>query len=221
MDTHKQQIWRQKAERVIEALARNNMKGYYVERCAEVPAKVASLLRDGDTVAVGGSMTLRETGVLELLHSGRYRFLDRYASGLTPEQVRQVFIDSFSADAYLASANAVTLNGEIYNVDGNSNRIAAISFGPRRVILVVSCDKIVRDIEEAAIRVKSCAAPANAVRLGCHTFCAENGVCAGLRGTMTAGCSDEQRICANYLICARQREKDRIQVILVGEETGY
>ena len=220
-DKHEQQVQRLQAERVIEGLRRNNMQGYFVETAAEVPARVAELLHDGDTVAVGGSMTLERTGVLDLLRSGRYRFLDRYAPGLTGDEVRRIFVESFAADAYISSVNAVTLAGELYNVDGNGNRVAAICYGPRSVILVAGVNKIVRDIDEAAARVKRIAAPANAVRLHKDTPCAHTGSCAGLHGDMPAGCRSADRICCHYVVSAYQREKDRIKVLLVGEPRGY
>lgn len=205
----------------IAALERNNMRGYYVETAAEVPALVASLLHKGDTVAVGGSVTLEETGVMELLRNGDYQFLDRYAEGLSREQVTAIFQKSVFADAYLCSSNAVTLRGELYNVDGNSNRIAAIAFGPRSVILVVGVQKLVPDLEAAVERVKTIAAPQNAKRLSCDTYCAGTGSCAGTGAGMTVGCGTDTRICCNYLVSAKQRHKDRIKVIFVGEHVGY
>lgn len=208
-------------KQVIAGLERNNMTGYYVDSAAEVVDKVKQLLRPGDTVAVGGSMSLEQAGVLHLLRSGSYHFLDRYAPGLTPEQVREIYLKSFAADAYLSSVNAITLNGELYNVDGRSNRIAAIAYGPSSVILVVGCNKIVKDIDEAIGRVKRLAAPANATRLHCDTPCTEAGCCAGIRGSMTAGCNNERRICCNYMVSAYQRDQGRIKVILVGEPLGY
>ena len=203
------------------ALRRNNMAAYYVETASEVPALVASLLNKGDTVAVGGSVTLDQTGVMDLLRSGDYRFLDRYEEGLTREEVTRIFKESFFADAYLCSANAVTARGELYNVDGNSNRIAAIAFGPSSVILVVGVQKLVPDLEAAKERVKCIAAPLNAKRLSCDTYCAQSGICAGAQDGMTVGCGTDARICCNYLVSARQRHKDRIKVIFVGEEVGY
>lgn len=205
----------------MAALERNNMCGYYVETAAEVPAMVASLLNKGDTVAVGGSMTLEETGVMDLLRNGDYRFLDRYEEGLTREQMTEIFQKSFFADAYLCSSNAVTMHGELYNVDGNSNRIAAIAFGPKSVILVVGVQKLVPTLQAAIERVKTVAAPRNAKRLSCETYCAERGNCAGSNGGMTVGCGTDARICCNYLVSARQRHKGRIKVIFVGESVGY
>lgn len=221
MDASKRQIIETTCLRVVENLKKNNMEACYLPSAAAVPEQVASWLHEGDTVAVGGSMTLVEAGVLSLLKSGKYRFLDRYAPGLTPEETRRIFIESFRADAYLCSANAITLNGELYNVDGNSNRVAAICYGPSSVIVVAGYNKIVRDLDAAVQRVKQTAAPANAVRLRCETPCASRGSCAGLNGGMTAGCAGDSRICCNYLVSARQREKGRIKVILVGRELGY
>ncbi|HIZ19391.1 MAG TPA: lactate utilization protein [Firmicutes bacterium] len=222
MDKAERQIRELQIRKTMENLRKNRMEAFYVPTAAEVPEQVASLLNVGDTVAVGGSMTLEQAGVMDLLRSGKYRFLDRYAPGLTPEQVRQVFLDSFSADAYLCSANAVTMNGELYNVDGNSNRVAAICYGPRSVIIVAGCNKLVPDLKAAFQRVKLTAAPANAARLGCATYCASAGVCQGLdEEAPTAGCGTQARICCNYVVSACQREAGRIKVILVGEPLGY
>ena len=211
----------QNVQTAMAALERNNMAAYYVEKASDVPAMVASLLQKGDTVAVGGSVTLDETGVMSLLRSGDYRFLDRYAEGLTRDEITKVFQDSFFADAYVCSSNAVTMNGELYNVDGNSNRIAAIAFGPKSVILVVGVQKLVPDLDAAKMRLKEIAAPKNAKRLSCETYCAKTGVCMGIDGDMTSGCATDARICCNYLVSAKQRHKNRIKVVFVGEPVGY
>ena len=121
----------------------------------------------------------------------------------------------------MTSSNAVTERGELYNVDGNSNRIAAIAFGPSRVIMVVGINKIVPDLDAAIRRVKTIAAPKNTQRLSCKTYCEAAGKCAGLDGDLCAGCASDARICCNYLVSAKQREPGRIHVIFVGEELGY
>ena len=205
----------------MDALRQNRMAAYYVDTRAEVVPLVQSLLRKGESVAVGGSQTLAQTGVLDLLRSGDYRFFDRYAPGLSQEQIFEVFRQSFTADTYLCSANAITLQGELYNVDGNSNRIAAICFGPRSVIIVAGKNKLVDDLDAAIRRVKTCAAPPNARRQNKQTACAAAGCCRCPDGGMTDGCRSEDRMCCNYLISARQRFPDRIKVILVGEDLGY
>lgn len=222
MDESKRAVIEAQCLQAVENLRKNNMEACYLPSAAEVPAQVERWLHEGDTVAVGGSVTLQETGILERLRSGPYRFLDRYAPGLSAEQVRRIFIESFDADAYLCSANAVTLGGELYNVDGNSNRIAALCYGPRSVIVVAGFNKLVPDIGAAVRRVKTVAAPANSKRLNCQTPCAATGVCSGWqREDMTDGCRGDARICCNYLVSARQREQGRIKVLLVGEALGY
>lgn len=206
-------------EKTIENLNKNNIQACFVHSRSDVADKVAELINEGDTVAVGGSVTLFETGVIDLLRSGKYNFIDRYAQGV---DTRQVFLDSFLADVYLASSNAVTMKGELYNVDGNSNRVAAILYGPESVILVVGCNKIVPDLRSAVRYVKQTAAPSNAVRLNCQTYCASTGVCQGIDDdNMTSGCGGNSRICSNYVVCAHQQVPNRIKVILVGEPCGY
>ena len=224
MDANKRQIMRKRVERTMEALRKNRMEAYYVESRADVKARVEALLREGDTVAVGGSVTLFETGVIELLRAGQYRFLDRTAPGLSPEEVRRIHLDSFAADAYLTSVNAITESGELYYVDGNGNRAACVLFGPESVILVAGVNKIVPDLEAAARRVKETAAPANALRLSCETYCREAGRCAALeqgKPGMTGGCAGAGRICCDYVVLAAQRRPGRIKVVLVGESLGY
>ena len=206
-------VTRQRMERTAEALRRNNMEAYLTDGRAGVAPLVKSLLHQGDTVSVGGSVSLDECGILELLRGGEYRFLDRYAPGLTREQQEELFRQSFFADAYLCSTNAVTENGELYNVDGNANRVAAITFGPASVILVVGCNKIVKDLAAADARVKAVAAPANAKRLSCKTPCAVTGQC--------ENCQSPGRICCTYVLHRYQRVPGRIKVILVGQELGY
>ena len=222
MHTAKQKVIKMQIEKTMENLRKNNMDAYYVEKSEDVKQKVAELIKEGDTVAVGGSETLVQTGVMDMLRSGKYRFLDRYAPGLDAEGIRRIFIESFSADVYLSSSNAVTMKGELYNVDGNSNRIAAICYGPKSVIMVAGCNKIVPDIKAAGLYVKKVSAPSNAVRLGSDTYCASAGVCKGIaEDSITAGCNCNGRICCNYLVSARQRVPGRIKVILVGEELGF
>lgn len=228
MDVHKTQVIQKQAERVMEALRKNRMEAYYVERAADVPGQVASLLREGDSVAAGGSMTLFETGVIDLLRTGPYCFLDRARPGLTAEEVRRIQLESFGADVYLTSVNAVTEAGELYFVDGNGNRAAAVLFGPERVILVVGINKIVSDLDGAVVRVKAIAAPANALRLSCDTCCRRTGRCASLERVtagkpagMTDGCAGEGRICCDYVVLGPQRKPGRITVLLVGETVGY
>ncbi len=208
-------------DKVLNNLRKNRMEAYYVDKKEEVLPLVQKMLPKGATVSTGGSMTLKETGVIDLLRSGDYRYLDRSREGITPEEKYQCERDTFFADCFLCSCNAITEGGELVNVDGYANRIAAISFGPKSVIMVVGINKLVKDVEEGISRVKKIAAPLNTKRLSCDTYCNKEGVCMGLEGGMADGCASPQRICSSYLICGPQRQENRIKVILVGEELGY
>ncbi|MGN0477999.1 MAG: lactate utilization protein [Hominenteromicrobium sp.] len=205
--------------RTMEALEKNNMSAYYAQTSAQAVRIVESLLCEGDTISCGGSVTLDETGVKALMRSGRYHFLDREAAQ-NDEQRQKIYRETFSADAYLTSSNAITEHGELYNVDGSGNRVAAMLFGPAKVIVVAGYNKIVRDLDAAAAYVKTVTTPANALRLNIDTPCT-HATCPGTDGEPCSGCRSENRICALYTVMARQRVKGRVHVILIGEEVGY
>ena len=210
-------------EKTMTNLKRNNMQPFYCETKEEACELVKTLLNSGDTVSYGGSVTLKQTGVYDLISSGKYNFLDRSACK-TPEETEELYRKVFRADAFFTSANAVTENGELYNVDGNSNRVAAILYGPKSVIAVCGVNKLVKNLDEAIKRVKTKAAPPNTVRLGIETPCAKTGECISLKKDapeMCEGCHGSGRICCNYVVCAQQRHIDRIKVIIIGEEYGY
>ncbi len=208
-------------EKTIKNLEKNNIDAYFIQTKEEIIPLIEKLVGEGSTVAVGGSVTLTEAGVLDHLRSGRYEFIDRYKEGLTPEEIEDVFRKSFSADAYFCSSNAVTEEGELYNVDGNANRIGAIAFGPKKVIMIVGVNKIVANIDEAVKRVKTVAAPKNARRLNCKTYCNVKGHCMDMEGGIGKGCNSPTRICKHYLVSTVQKYEGRIKVILVNEELGY
>lgn len=217
-------VTRNRLNRTKEALIANNFEVYTVSDRAEARATVQSLLTDGASIGVGGSETLNECDILSLVRDKKYRFIDRYEKGLTPEQVRERHIEALGADIYICSSNAVTENGELYNVDGNGNRIAAIAYGPKSVIIIAGANKIVKDIDDAVRRVKMLAAPANTKRLGMRSYCQAFGECKALAGGecgISSGCNGSNRICCDYLISAYQRQKGRIKVILVQESLGF
>lgn len=222
MNENVRSIISKRLERTAESLRKNNMEAYIAEDCAEAVRIAESLMNEGDTITCGGSVSLAESGVLDLMKSGKYNFLDRGAAK-SPEEVEELYRKAFSADVYLTSSNAVTENGELYNVDGNSNRVAAICYGPKSVIFVVGYNKVVRDLSEAVTRVKTCAAPPNSTRLSCNTPCTQTGECVSLKsgGDMPSGCKCEGRICCNYVVSAQQRHKGRMKVILVKEQLGF
>lgn len=215
MDKNKYDIIRLKMERCAEALRHNNIYCECVENTEEALDVISSLINPGDTVSVGGSMSLFEAGVIDYLRNGTYDFLDRYKAGLTPDEITDIYKQSFFCDVYFTSSNAITEKGELYNVDGNGNRVAAMLYGPKSVIVLAGYNKIVKDIDEAKKRVAEIAAPANAKRLNLDSPCTQTGRC--------VNCQNDSRICADTVIIGRQmpRFKDRIKVILVGEELGY
>ncbi|MBP5432800.1 lactate utilization protein [Ruminococcus sp.] len=222
MDNNKKNIIEKRINKVGENLKKNNMEFYYAETKKDVCSIVRTLIKEGDVITNGGTVTMKECGLSELLSSPEYTYLDR--SNMTPDEVAELYIKAFSTDVYISSSNAITEDGVLYNVDGNSNRIAAIAFGPKSVIIIAGYNKIVKDLKEAEIRVKREAAPPNCVRLDCATYCKEKGECVSLSkadSQIYDGCAGDERICCNYLISAHQRHKGRIKVIIVGEELGY
>lgn len=213
MDKNVDFVIKRRVERTIENLEKNNMNGYFVENESEAVNIIKDLINEGDTISVGGSMSLFEIGVFDLIKNGKYDFLDRYKENLSKEDVKEIYRKSFFADDYITSSNAITENGELYNVDGNGNRVAAMLYGPDKVIVVVGKNKIVKDLEEAIKRNREIAAPANCKRLERKTPCAQVGYC--------MDCKNDERICNEYTIIKRQNVKDRIHVIIVNKDLGY
>lgn len=215
----------ERIEKVIKALEKNNMHGVYVETRELAEKKVEELLFEGCTITSGGSVSLIESGISELIRKPCYNYLDRNRADITSEEKQELFRKVIGCDFFLCSANALTENGELINVDGFANRISAIAFGPRRVIAVVGINKLVEDVREGFLRVKRIAAPKNCVRLGIDNPCAKLGHCISLEKSdnpdIGDGCNKSTRICCDYLVSGYQREKGRITVIICGEELGY
>lgn len=211
MDANQKKAYKARIKRTIENLEKNNFKAVFVNTKAEALLLVKSLIPANSVTASGGSVTLSESGILSYLKE----------STVYKSEPREAYMSNF----YLASANAITEHGEIYQVDGRSNRISAILYGPEKVILVAGINKLVPNVREAVVRVKTQAAPPNAIRLCKETPCAHSGVCAFADCSdahiSALGCDSDERICCNSLIMAKQREKDRIIVIIIGEDCGY
>ncbi len=211
-------------DKTMQNLRRNKMEPYFCETKEEACELVRTLIQPGDTISSGGSVTLKETGVYDIITSADYNYLDRSRPGITREEVEEVYRQTFSADAFFTSTNALTENGELYNVDGNSNRVAAILYGPKSVVVICGVNKIVSNIDEAIERVKTKAAPPNTVRLGIDTYCAKTGKCVSLNKEnpeLCEGCHGDGRICCNYVVCAQQRHVNRIKVIIINDTFGY
>ncbi len=203
----------QRVTNLIKNLSTRNMKGYYVATREELTLLLKELILPGSIVGCGDSVTLEETGTLELLRNGTYQFLDKYAPGLSIEDKRAIYLKNFSADTFLCSANAVTENGEIFNIDGNGSRVAPTLYGPNQVILVIGINKITSDIDSAIKRARQVAAPLGANRLGKNTPCSTLQRC--------IDCKHKERICNDFVLISGQFIKDRIKVIVLNENIGY
>lgn len=200
-------------ERTMKALARNKMKPYFVQSHEELHSLIRELIKNDRLITAGGSMSLKESGVTDMLMN-EYKgiYIDR-SEGKDREEVEEIMRKAFVSDTFLCSSNAITEDGALYNVDGNGNRVSAMIYGPKQVIVVAGTNKIVKDIDEAIKRVETIAAPKNTVRLDCGTPCTKTGEC--------VHCHSEKRICCSYVTLRQQRIADRIKVIFVDESLGY
>lgn len=224
MDANRKKTLQLSISRTMKNLEANNMNAAYAETKEDALKLVKALIPSSAMTASGGSVTLEECGIMRFLRE-ETNYIDRYGRGIDKEEQRRRDGLIFLSDWYLASANAITEHGEIYQVDGRSNRISSLAFGPAKVIIVAGYNKIVPDLRSAVIRVKTIAAPANAMRLCRDTYCAKKGICVSPRHDEAdlmchADCGDDT-ICRNTLAMKRQQEKGRITVIIVGEELGY
>ncbi len=213
MDNNTLWYMEKRIDRTIKNLNRRNMEGFFVKDKSELITLLKKLIDDNSTVGVGDSMTLFETGVIDFLRKGDYVFLDKYRDGITSEEKKEIYLKNFSANTFMCSTNALTEDGELYNIDGNGSRVAPMLYGPKQVILVTGINKIVKDIEEAENRVRNYAAPIDAKRLNKDTPCTTLGYC--------VDCKSPNRICNDFTIIRGQFIKNRIKVIIVGEQLGY
>ncbi len=213
MDNNTLWYMEKRIDRTIKNLNRRNMDGFFVKDKNELITLLKKLIDDNSTVGVGDSMTLFETEVIDFLRKGNYVFLDKYRDGITSEEKRGIYLKNFSANTFMCSTNALTEDGELYNIDGNGSRVAPMLYGPKQVILVSGINKIVKDLEEAEKRVRNYAAPIDAKRLNKDTPCTTLGYC--------VDCKSPNRICNDFTIIRGQFIKNRIKVIIVGEQLGY
>lgn len=226
MEANLNKVINMRITKTIENLKKNNMNAFFVPSKVEALALLKSMLVKGETISVGGSVSLDEIDAFSVIRNTDYNFLDRYDKNLTNEQRFEVLRKGLLADTFITGTNAITENGCLYNVDGTGNRVAALVFGPKRVIVIAGYNKIVPDLASAVVRVKKTACPANTVRLDIDSFCEKNGHCikdyCDNRDLMTipAG-SCENCICSTSVVTASQRLKNRINVVIVGEELGY
>ena len=210
MDRFTDAILRKHAETTKKHLEERHFGCTLVEDEKEALSLIQSMIKKGDTVSVGGSMTLFETGVIDYLeHNTEITYLDRYHT----DDVHDVFRKAFSADVYITSTNALTMSGKLFNVDRNGNRVAAMIYGPKKVIVLTGINKIVKDDEAALKRIQTIASPANCLRLKQDTPCTKTGFC--------VDCRSDARLCASHVVQDYCHIKDRIHVIIMMKEAGY
>lgn len=202
----------QLAQKMIKNLKRRNFEAFYCPTAAEAVERVSAMIPDGSSVSWGGSMTIRDMGLTAALHKRDLTLLDRDLAE-TREEAQRIYREAFSADYYLSSVNAISEDGVIVNIDGNGNRVAAITFGPKHVILVASLNKVTQDVQSALARARSTASPINAARFDIKTPCRTDGTC--------HNCNSPESIC-NYIHFMRNSHPaGRHTVVLVGEDLGY
>ncbi len=212
---HKAKHYEILAGQMIEKMKMRRMEGYYAPTREDALALIREkFLREGVSVCWGGSMTLEEIGVMDYLKSGKSGCVvyDRAAAG-TPEEEKAMKANMVNADYFLMSTNAITIDGELVNIDGRANRLSFFLYGPENVLVIAGMNKVCSSVESAYQRVKDIASPANALRLNRDTPCAKLGRC--------GDCYREDCICSQIVITRRSHVQGRIKVILVGEELGY
>lgn len=210
--SHKQTALSIQAETIIKNLEKRNMEGYYFASAAACTEAILSTLPKGSVIGWGGSESIKECGLLEEIQKGGYELLDR-SLARTPEESRQIYAKTVLADYYLMSTNAITLGGELINIDGNGNRVACLIQGPSHVIIIAGMNKVVSDVPGGVARVRNMASPANAIRLNRNLSCAASGVC--------HDCLSPECFCNQIVVTRRSMHPGRIKIYLVGEELGY
>ena len=197
------------ALQVIKGLESRNMSGYYASDKDEALKIALNLIGEGSTVTMGGAMSAHEIGLVDALKKGNYNFIDRDQE----TDKRAAMLAAYDADVFLSSANAITNDGVMVNIDGNSNRVSAIAQGPKKVVFIVGMNKVCDDIDGAMKRARNVAAPINAQRFNLDTPCAKTGAC--------FNCKSPDTICCQFLITRYSRHEGRIHVILVNDNLGF
>lgn len=203
-----------RAQTIIKGLEKRNMEGVFCETKEDALAKALSYIEEGSSVTWGGSMSISEIGLMDAVKNCNYEIIDRSVAKNYDEQ-REIFSKAVLADYYLMSSNAITLDGELINIDGTGNRVACLTYGPKNVIMIVGMNKVVNDVEDGIKRVRNFASPPNTLRLGLKTPCSMTGRC--------GDCYGDTCICSQIVVTRRQSAamRGRIKIILVGESLGY
>lgn len=197
------------AQKVIKGLASRNMTGYYAASAEEAKKIALDLIPEGSSISMGGGMSVHEIGLVDALKEGNYNFIDRDKAA----DKRAAMLAAYDADFFLSGCNAMTEDGVLVNIDGNSNRVSAICQGPRKVLFIVGMNKVCDDVDGAMKRARNVAAPINSQRFGLDTPCCKTGSC--------MNCKSPDTICCQFLITRFSRHEGRIHVILVNDSLGF
>jgi hypothetical protein len=213
MEKNVEKLLRIKEKELIQAFEANNMTCLFVKDKDELTHYLKGIFNQQKKVAVGGSVTLNQLGVIDLIRESDVDFIDRYEEGLSRDEMMNRFRESFFADLFITSTNALTMDGCLYNIDGTGNRVAAMIFGPKEVIVIAGLNKICLNEQEAIAHIRECSAPTNAMRLNKKTPCVKTGHC--------MDCRSPERICSSYVKLGYQGQVNRIKIIIVEENLGY
>ncbi|MCI5606353.1 MAG: lactate utilization protein [Treponema sp.] len=212
MSNPKEIFYEKQAETIIKKLNQRKMEGFYCPDVESAKAKLVELLGEGKkSVAYGGSMTLDENGFKDSVTAAGHELIIR-ENYKTPEEIKECKAKQINADFFLMSTNAITLDGELINIDGRGNRVSFMIYGPDNVIIISGMNKVVVNVDDGIRRVRNIATPPNCVRLDCKTPCAVTGKC---------GECFTDSICCQFVVTRMSRVPGRIKVILVGQELGY
>ena len=198
--------------RLVENLKNRHFEAYYCDTKEDALMKALELIPEGSSVGWGGAMSAREIGLLDALNAGNYRALDR-ENAKTPEEQMENRKACMFADVFLTGANALSLDGEMVNIDGQGNRVAAIVYGPKSVLVIAGMNKVEDTLEAAVTRARTVAAPLNKQRFPAQTPCEFTGTC--------GDCKHEGCICNHIVVTRHCRPVGRIKFIIVGEELGF
>lgn len=212
MEDVKRTVHRTTAEHIIKKLAIRNMTGHYRDTAAEAVELARDLVEPGQSVTWGGSVSFSESGIKAALGADGHRMIDR-SQATTPEEQDAMWREQVGADWFFMGTNAITLDGELVNIDGNANRLALLLHGPKHVCVIAGMNKVVADVESGLKRIRTVTCPLNAARLHTGTPCELAGVC--------SNCHAEKCMCCQEVITRHSRHDGRIHVILVGEDLGF
>ncbi|MCM1143950.1 MAG: lactate utilization protein [Blautia sp.] len=210
--SHKTEAFAAVAQSIIKNLEKRNMEGYYFENSADCVTAILDSMPQGSIISWGGSETLKETNLMNAIQNGSYELIDR-SSAKNPDEARKLYAQTVLADYYFMSTNAITIDGELINIDGNGNRVACLIQGPAHVIIIAGMNKVVTDVPSGVARVRNMASPANAIRLNRKLPCAITGHC--------QDCLAPDCFCNQIVVTRRSGHPGRIKVYLIAEELGY